>query len=66
LLTFVHPAVHQKIGCPFGLGAIVVAGAIGVVAVLLLSSSNQLAAFQAGLSAVATVAASQPSATAEK
>jgi predicted tellurium resistance membrane protein TerC len=49
-----------------GLGAIVVAGAVGVAAVLLQSSSNQLAAFQAGLSAVATVAASQPSATAEK
>ncbi len=40
--------------------AIIVASAIGLVALLLTSSSNQLSAFQAGLSAVQTKIAVQP------
>jgi hypothetical protein len=49
----------------FGLMAIVIAAGVAVGGLLLQSSSNQLAAFQAGLSAVATVAANQ-AATATK
>jgi len=44
----------------FALIAIIIASAIGLVALLLTSSSNQLSAFQAGLSAVQTKIAVQP------